>query len=305
MNALTAITTQSQRAAARVDVGSPTSRKHRGLLASLGFAAVLAVSVPASAQVLGSASNFAVLGATPNVTNVGPSVISGNVGVWPAASITGFPPGSIVPGTGVLHLGNTVAQQAQTDTTAAFITLSGLPSGALAPALGGLTITPGVYNTGVGANLTGTLTLNGPGLYVIQTPALTTAAGPGASAVAFINGASACDLWWVVNSSAAIGTFSQMSGNLLALTSITVGTSASMQGRLLARNGTVTMDSNNVTACSGGTAPGFLVPAAGPVLPPGVAAGGTGVPTLSEWAMILLASLLALSGFAAMRRKAN
>lgn len=303
MYALIATTTQSQRAAARVDGGSPANRKHRGLLASLGFAAILAVSAPASAQLLGSASNFAVLGATPNVTNTGPSIITGNVGVWPAASITGFPPGTIVPGTGILHLGTAVAQQAQTDTTAAYLTLAGLAGAALGPALGGLTITPGIYNAGA-ANLTGTLTLNGPGLYVIQTTSLTTASGPGASAVAFINGATACDLWWQVGSSAAIGTFSAMQGNILALTSITIGTSASLQGRALARNGTVTLDSNAVTACSGGTAPGFLVPAALPVLPPG-AAGGTGVPTLSEWAMILLASLLALSGFAAMRRKAN
>jgi Ice-binding-like/IPTL-CTERM motif len=266
------------------------------------LAAFLMVSAPAFAQLLGSASNFAVLGATPNVTNVGPSVITGNVGVWPAASITGFPPGSIVAGTGVLHLGNAVAQQAQTDTTAAYVNLAGLAGAALGPALGGLTITPGVYNAGA-ANLTGTLTLNGPGLYVIQTTSLTTASGPGASAVTFINGASACDLWWQVGSSATIGTFSAMQGNILALTSITIGTSASLQGRALARNGTVTLDSNNITACSGGTAPGYLVPAAAPVLPPGVA-GGTGVPTLSEWALILLASLLAFSGYKAMRRQA-
>ena len=120
--------------------------------------------------------------------------------------------------------------------------------------------------------------------------------------MAFINGATACDLWWQVGSSAAIGTFSAMQGNILALTSITIGTSASLQGRALARNGTVTLASSNVTACSGGTAPGFLVPGVVPVLPPG--AGGTGVPTLSEWAMILLASLLAFSGYKAMRRQA-
>ena len=36
MNALIATTTQSQRAATRADAGSPTSRKHHGLLASLG-----------------------------------------------------------------------------------------------------------------------------------------------------------------------------------------------------------------------------------------------------------------------------
>jgi hypothetical protein len=33
--------------------------------------------------------------------------------------------------------------------------------------------------------------------------------------------------------------------------------------------------------------------------------GGTGVPTLSEWAMIMLAALLAIAGFAAMRRRAR
>ena len=70
-------------------------------------------SAPVLAQLLGTASNFAVLGATPNVTNTGPTVITGNVGVYPALSITGFPPGTIVPGTGFLHFGDTVAQQAQ------------------------------------------------------------------------------------------------------------------------------------------------------------------------------------------------
>jgi hypothetical protein len=279
---------------------SRPGRIHSGRWASLGLTAFLAVSAPAFAQLLGSASNFAVLGATPNVTNTGSSVVTGSVGVWPAASITGFPPGSIVAGTGLLHLGNTVAQQAQTDTTAAYLNLAGLVSAPILPALGGVTLIPGVYNAGA-ANLTGTLTLNGPGLYVIQATALTTASGPGASAVAFINGASACDLWWQVGSSAAIGTFSAMRGNILALTSITIATSASLQGRALARNGTVTLDSNNITACSGGTTPGYLVPPLVPVVPPGA---GTDIPTLSEWAMILLASLLAMGGFAAIRRQA-
>ena len=166
----------------------------------------------------------------------------------------------------MLHLGDAVAQQAQTDTTAAYFNLAGLVSAPMLPALGGESLTPGVYNAGA-ANLTGTLTLNGPGLYVFQATALTTASGPGASAVSLINGATACDVWWQVGSSATIGTFSAMQGNILALTSITIGTSASLQGRALARNGTVTLDSNNITACSGGTAPGYLVPGRGPRRP--------------------------------------
>ena len=267
------------------------------ILANAGIAALVLVSAPAQAQVLGTAANFAVLGATPNVTNTGATVVTGNVGVWPAASITGFPPGIIVPGTGFLHLGNAVAQQAQTDLTAAYLNLAGLVPAAIPPALGGQLLTPGVYNAGA-ADLTGTLTINGPGLYVIQATSLTTSSG-GTSAVNVIGGASACDIWWQIGSSASIGTASAMQGNMLALTSITMGTGASLQGRLLARNGTVTLDGNNVTACSGGTAPGYIVP--GPAAIPGV----LDIPTLSQWAMIMLAALLAIAGFAAMRRRGN
>jgi hypothetical protein len=221
------------------------------------------------------------------------------VGVWPAASITGFPPGIIVAGSGSLHLGDVAAQQAQTDTTAAYLALAGLTSASIAPGLGGQSLTPGIYNAGA-ANLTGTLTLNGPGLYVIQTTSLTTASGPGAAVVNLLGGASPCDVWWQVGSSAAIGTFSVIRGNILALTSITIGTSADLQGRALARNGTVTLDSNAVTACSGGTTPGYIVPTPGG----GVGGAGEGIPTLSEWAMALLAALLAVAGIAAIRRKA-
>ena len=272
---------------------------HRFTRAVCAGALALALPLPGVAQLLGTASAFAVLGATPSVTNTGPSVVSGSVGVWPAASITGFPPGSVVPGTGTLHLGDTVAQQAQSDTTTAYNTLGGLSSAAIAPALGGQVLTPGVYNAGA-ANLTGTLTLNGPGLYVIQATALTTASGPGASRVVFLGGATACDLWWQIGSSAAIGTFSAMQGNILALTSITLGTSASLQGRALARNGTVTLDTDAVTACTGGSTPGFVVGA-----PAGSGSSPAQTPTLSEWAMLLLAALLAAAGYGAMRRRAK
>ena len=269
-------------------------RNRSRFLAGLGFAASLLASAAVQGQLLGTASSFAVLGATPNVTNTGPSVVSGSVGVWPATSITGFPPGSIVGSSGSLHLGDVAAQQAQSDTTAAYLTLAGLVSASIAPALGGQSLTPGIYNAGA-ANLTGTLTLNGPGLYVIQTTSLTTASGPGASIVNLLGGASPCDVWWQVGSSASIGTFSVIRGNILALTSITIGTSADLQGRALARNGTVTLDSNAVTACSGGSTPGYIVPTVG--------GSAESIPTLSEWTMALLAALLAIAGIAAVRRR--
>ena len=255
----------------------------------LAVALLLLASAPAAAQLLGTAASFAVLGATPSVTNTGPTLVSGSVGVWPALSITGFPPGLIVPGTGALHPGTAAAQQAQADTTAAYLALAGMVSAPIAPALGGQILTPGVYNAGA-ANLTGTLTLNGPGLYVIQTTALTTASGPAASSVSLINGASACDVFWQVGSSAAIGTFSAMQGNILALTSITIATSASLQGRALARNGTVTMDTNVISACG---------------IAGAAAQGPHPTPTLSEWSMILLVLLMATVGLVAIGRRAG
>lgn len=267
-------------------------------LRPVALALLLAASASASAQLLGTASSFAVLGATPSVTNIGPSAVTGSVGVWPALSITGFPPGVVVPGTGALHPGDAIAQQAQTDTTAAYLALAGRASAPIAPALGGQTLTPGTYNAGA-ANLTGTLTLDGPGLYVIQATSLTTASGPAASSVSLINGATACDLWWQVGSSAAIGTFSAMQGNMLALTSITIGTSASLNGRALARNGTVTLDTNNITACTGGSTPGFIVPG-GPTVAP---SPPVPTPTLSEWAMILLAGLMGIWGYFGLRKR--
>ncbi len=265
-------------------------------MALAGIVAVLGVpSVVAAQNVnLGSASNFAVLGATPNVTNTGSTVVTGDVGIYPAASITGFPPGSV---NGTLHFADALARQAQTDLTTAYNDAAGracpalnnltglvLGSGGTVP-----TLTPGVYCFSSTAQLTGTLTLNGAGLYIFQVGSgLTTASG---SSIALTNGASACGVWWQVTSSATIGTTTSLAGNVLALLSITVNTGANVNGRLLARNGTVTLDSNAVTACSGG--PGPPVPAPLTV---------SGIPSLSTYGLAILGIALAGAAFVALRK---
>jgi hypothetical protein len=269
-----------------------------GLAAALALAGLAVAASPAWAQniSLGTASNFGVLAGSA-VTNTGPTVVTGNVGVFPGSSITGFPPGSIVPGSGFLHPADAISGQAQSDLTAAYTDAAtrvcGTPiAGGL---LGGLTLTPGVYCMGAG-NLTGTLTLNGAGVYIFQmASSLTTAPG---SSVALINGASSCGVWWQVTSSATIDTTSAVAGNVLALTSITLNNGASLNGRALARNGAVTLINNAVTACSGGP-----FPAVPPVVP--LLAELRQVPTLSEWAMVMLAGLLAMAGFGAMRKRAR
>ena len=58
---------------------------------------------------LGCAQGFAVLSGS-TVTNTGPSIINGDLGVWPGTEVTGFPPGIL---NGEMHLGDAVAHQAQ------------------------------------------------------------------------------------------------------------------------------------------------------------------------------------------------
>lgn len=282
-----------------VEADARFSRNYPRSLASLVFAALACVFSPAWAQnvTLGTAANFGVLAGSA-VTNTGPTVVTGNVGVWPGTSITGFPPGSIFPGSGFQHSADAVAQQAQSDLTAAYTDAATRACGTPIPGglLGGLTLTPGVYCMGAG-NLTGILTLNGAGVYIFQmASSLTTAPG---SSVLLVGGASACGVWWQVTSSATLDTTSAMAGNILALTSITLNTAASLNGRALARNALVSLDSNNVTACSGGPVP--PVPPPTPVPPSATPPGA--IPTLSQWGMIVLSGLLAIAGFAAFRRQ--
>jgi type VI secretion system secreted protein VgrG len=216
---------------------------------SLSLLVCAGTSGLASAGILGSASAFAVLGGS-TVTNTGPSVITGNLGVWPGTAITGLPPGIV---NGTIHANDAVAQQAQADVTTAYNSLATLAfnQNLSGTNLGGLTLQPGVYFFSSSAFLTGTLTLDGMGdpnaLFVFQIGSTLISASN--SSVVTINSASACEVYWQVGSSATLGTDSAFMGSILALSSITLNTRASLlEGRALARNGAVTLDSNTITA---------------------------------------------------------
>src|SRR6202043_1738059 len=125
----------------------------------------------AAAVPLGAACTFGILAATPSVTSAGPSNVTGDIGVWPAASIVGFPPGTL---TGAKHAGDSVAQTAQGDLTIAYNNAAAAAGGAVLPAdIGGLTLAPGVYKTTSAQpslGITGNLTLSGPasGVWIFQ-----------------------------------------------------------------------------------------------------------------------------------------
>ena len=208
------------------------------------------VTVAAESPVdLGSAGNFAVLGAS-TVTNTGLTVINGDLGLWPGTAVTGFyPPGTV---NGTQHIGDPVAQQAQASLAIAYNDAAGRTVGVVGVAgdLGGQTLAPGLYKSTSTLAITGDLTLDAQGdpnaVFIFQVGSgLTVATG---GRVVLIGGAKADNVFWQVGSSATLGTYSAFKGTVMAYASITIATGATLDGRALAQNAAVTLDTNIITA---------------------------------------------------------
>jgi len=164
-----------------------------------------------------------------------------------------------------------VAAQAQADLTTAYNALWGMDvtTDLTGQDLGNLTLLPGVYGFDTSAQLTGNLTLdanNDPNaLFVFHIGSTLTTASY--SSVDVINAPyeNFCNKYFVVGSSATIGTYTDFEGSILALTSITLNTGADINlGAALARNGAVTLDTNTVTRCPG--LPAFALVGVAPVI---------------------------------------
>jgi Ice-binding-like/Chitobiase/beta-hexosaminidase C-terminal domain/Bacterial Ig-like domain len=195
---------------------------------------------------LGEAENFAVLGAS-TVTSAGVSALTGNLGVSPGTAMTGFPPGTI---NGTMHSADAASNKAQAEVGVAYADAAGRsPATPIAAALGGLTLTRGVYKSAsftIGANLTLDAQNDPAAVFIFQAGSTL---GTGASTrVNLINGAQACNVFWQVGSSATLGASSSFAGSILALTSISMGSGVAMNGRALAHNGAVTLIEDTVAA---------------------------------------------------------
>lgn len=210
------------------------------------IAAFVMTAGAATAPGLGAAASYAVLGGQ-TVTNTGSTTITGDVGVSPGSSVTGFPPGIV---TGTIHAADANSLQAQSDVTTAYNTLAAEPCTAdlTGQDLGGLTLTEGVYCFSTSAQLTGQLTLDAQGnanaVFTFEIGSTLTTAS--SSSVLLINGGVDCNAFWQVGSSATLGVTTVFKGNILALTSITLNTGANISGRALAQNGAVTLDTNHI-----------------------------------------------------------
>jgi len=197
-----------------------------------------------------SAANFASLAGT-TITNTGPTIITGDVGLSPGSAVTGFPPGTIIPAIGNPHINDVVANKAKLDLTAAYLFLAGKPPGtSVSGNIGGTTRAPGTYtSSSTLAISSGNLTLDAGGnanaVFIFQiASALTVTSG---RQVILAGSAQAKNVYWQVGSDVTLGTTSVFKGNILALSSITLQTGATLVGRTFARNGALTLDNNIVT----------------------------------------------------------
>jgi hypothetical protein len=201
---------------------------------------------------LRTATNFVILARSTvtNVVSVG-TVVTGDLGLSPGSAVTGFPPGVLI---GTQHVADPTAAQAKLDLTTAFNDAAGRLGATIVASgeLGGLTLAPGVYQSGISsfAITSVDLTLDGGGnansVWVFQMPSSTLTVGNGRKVI-LAGGAKASNIFWQVGSSATLGTTSVVQGTILADQSITLNTGATLIGRALARIAAVSLDSSTVT----------------------------------------------------------
>ncbi len=196
---------------------------------------------------LGAASSYAVL-AGSTVTNSGPTIVNGNLGVSPGTSVTGFPPGIV---NGSINRGDAVAAKAKADLLKGQLDAAGRLGAATLPGnLSGLTFTPGLYKNSTSVMLSaGNVTLDAQGdpdaVFIFQMGStLTTSVGTN---VILAGGAKVTNVYWSVGTSATLGVNSVFKGIILAEVSITVNTGATSDGTMLTKTGAVTLKSNAIS----------------------------------------------------------
>jgi hypothetical protein len=207
-----------------------------------GFATVI-VTAPFVYVDLGKATPDGILAATA-VSCATNGTINANVSIWPGNAL-----GAPCVVSGSKTLGVSPADLEQADMKTAFDILMGkpCPSANHITDIGGTVVTPGVYCTvGTVLGITGAVTLDGGGdnnaVFVFQSPAssMTTA-----GSVILQNGAHARNVYWVIGTSATLGTASAIQGNILADQSISLIDNSTLVGRALAHNAAVSLTVGN------------------------------------------------------------
>jgi signal peptidase I len=178
------------------------------------------------------------------------SGVTGSVATSPGRSVSGFAGGKI---TGSTQLDTTAARNAMAAATAARTAVNEREVTAVkAQALTG-TVTPGVYTSSTGAfTVSGTLVLdakNDPSArFVFRTTGALAASQT--TSIRLVNGAKAENVWWIIGTTAAVGTASTGTdtafiGNLL-VNGNAVLRSSKITGRVVSFTGSITLDNSDI-----------------------------------------------------------
>jgi uncharacterized protein YjdB len=206
---------------------------------------VTAASPPPAALAvpLGGAANFAVLAGTSLTNNAGgTTLITGDVGApsqtvdpTQAAGYTNYKSGAILAGA----LADLQTAISNANGRTCDVSFAGDID------LGGLTLAPGVYCYAGAINITGTVTLNGPGVYIFRT-ALTLNSTAN-SIVALGNGATAANVNWLPVGPTTLGANSVFKGTILGQSAaITVGDNTTLLNGRVLTGAAVTLRNNQI-----------------------------------------------------------
>jgi hypothetical protein len=214
---------------------------------------------------LGAAADYVIL-AKSGVSTVPASVITGNIGVSPAAAtyITGFSLtadstnafSTSTQVTGKVYAADYTAPTPSNLTTAVGdMELAFTDAASRAPDatevgagnIGGMTLTPGTYQWGTGLVIPTDLTLTGNAtdVWIFQIAQNLTIGN--AAKVRLTGGAVPKNVFWQVAGLVELGTSSHCEGVVMTRTAVTLRTGASVLGRLLAQT-TVSIDSSTLVA---------------------------------------------------------
>jgi hypothetical protein len=213
---------------------------------------------------LGEAGSYVIVAKTA-INNSSTSVITGNLGLSPAATsyITGL---SLTNATGYATsaqvTGNIYAADMASPTPinlttainnmdSAYTDAAGRPLPDFSELgtgnLGGLTLVPGLYKWTSNVTIPTNITIAGgpTDVWIFQISGNLTMSS--AVKITLSGGAEASNIFWQIAGQATLGTTSHFEGIILSMTGITLQTGASMNGRALAQTAVI-LDANTITA---------------------------------------------------------
>lgn len=228
------------------------------LFALLTAAALLPSGVASQTIDLGSAASYCLFTKAGAMTDANPSsVITGRLGTYTGA-YTGFNPAyefSVGVAPAQHETDQSKLLQVADDVETALKQIGNTTNSptVLANALGGQTITPGIYDMPAATSLSGGVTLDGLNqtnpLFIFKIGGAFTTTAP--YRVLLINGAKLDNVYWRMGGAVSLvpGTTSVFRGIILVLSAgaINIGNGATLLGKALTQAGAMSLDNNRVS----------------------------------------------------------